>query len=452
MQDPEAAHLLDYLDRQAALLRDLDGDAELLVQAAALIERLEREPVLRGLLADLDAETDAAVEAWRMAEREMATRLARHAMNFEAVLSGAGKYEAERVRGVAQRASEPPDLPFDPRAAWPRTEIDEAFTALERVRIDRTVARPEDRNFAVAGESFVRTQRERNHRRRAMAMRIRTEPAFALLRLRDVIRVMNPPLEPPEAPRVEPRYPRALGVGGVFDRYVFGEADPHDAADASIVSDIATIARDDLERLLVDLRRRIGAGASRLTIIRRFQTWAQWYARDRLRHVVEVARQREGPAQVERALTEELARFLFEQGLDPLWRPRFGRLEPDLLDPSEFGRLFVEAKQYETAAEARHAAAQGVRQTLDTAGLLVGTAHRLEEAFVVLFAVGGPRVDLPALVRLEGLTIRLVVVDITPWRQAGSGRRQSPVVVREADLLEVLEQLSPVDAEQGETA
>ena len=59
-----------------------------------------------------------------------------------------------------------------------------------------------------------------------------------------------------------------------------------------------------------------------------------------------------------------MARWPFEEGLDPLWRPLLGRVEPDLLDPSERGRLFVEAKRSNDGPGVRPATAQGVRRPL----------------------------------------------------------------------------------------
>ena len=168
----------------------------------------------------------------------------------------------------------------------------------------------------------------------------------------------------------------------------------------SLVDDRVKELRVGLMRLANELHRRIGTTRSRRALIARFKQRAEWHDARRLR---DVANDPNGdlPGGPEDRLTEELARFLFDQGLNPLTKPLVGGLQPDLLDPSIRPGFYVEAKQYNSSA--RQAIIKSLAQVLDTVGRLQSEAYGITEAFCVVFRRNGPRYLLPEFVQAEGL-------------------------------------------------
>lgn len=436
----DADHAIDLLAREHDLLSA--DDSELLLQIAPLLARLEREAPIRDALADLDGDSDALVAEYR----------ANEAASIQALLRSAEEWEARHpaVRGAANEARiellktpRRSDLPFDPRGTW-TTPADRAISLLARAASELEQQGGKAwLDFIPASNRFREAAATHAYQRRRLQVRMEAEAPFALARLRQTARIVNPP---PDRYTDESRYPVALALEGVIDRWVFGDRPTQTArADQTEVEKLARQARRDAGRLLAELGTRLGRTKSRLAVLRRFQTYAQWYARDELRAAVTEAQRGGKRGEVEKILTERLARFLFEHGLDPLWRPLLGRLEPDLLDPSTTGRLYVEAKQASGGAAVKRAATQGVRQAMDTASQLVGTSYRLDEAFVVIFVRDSPRVDVPAALRVASLTVRLLVIDLNDWTEVGSRRTDKPVVIVEEDLLHGIAGAPPAD-------
>ena len=146
--------------------------------------------------------------------------------------------------------------------------------------------------------------------------------------------------------------------------------------------------RADTRRVYEEVRRRLGAERSIRQVFNRYKQRCEWYEGDKLRSIAKTGR---GTA--EDRLTETLALYLFEHGLNPLVRPLVGQLVSDLLSPGTRFSFYVEAKQY--AANKRSYLHQGARQVWDMLGQLRGTPFEVREAFYVVFRLSGPRYDLP---------------------------------------------------------
>jgi hypothetical protein len=433
----ELAGHLDLLDRQAEFLRRVTDDREFLVAVPTLLVQLYGDVVVRDVLTQLDADGSAAIEDYKKVAGSVGADLRRLAEDFASrTPSHESEIDKARVAIERLRALEDHSLPLDPTQPF-ELPLDAPLQALEQVRL----ATAQDVRFRATADRLVPIYEQHNHAKRTLTLRAWTEAAFSLVRLRSVADLINPKSS---APTSRGDYPRAIGLGGVIDRYVFGPQQENIVrADAAQVASLADRARVDAERLLLEVRRRLTVRQSRLVVVRRFQTWAQWYSRDDLRAVIEHSGKSKKRRQIEDDLTRELARFLFTEGLDPLSQPLLNRVKPDLLDSSERGRLYVEAKWAESSAEALEGLAQGVRQTLDTAILLVGTVHRLDEAFVVLFLGGGQRVDAPASIAFAELTVRIAIVDLAPWETIASRRKKSPLILADDEIVSRVENLPP---------
>lgn len=408
-----------WIDRQEAFCESL-GDRGFLTHLSPTLELLDRPGPVADILAELRDEERRDTEAFNAAQRAALRSAERWAERLESAAPAArGGFEAIRAdirtagiteQGIGPNATLEPTTPA--RRCINRLDS-AACSAVDAGQISADLV---DR---LRGDMYPLTHAERAH-----ALRVQTSAAFALERLESIAAHINPPDH--EAYN-RGQYPRALGVGGIFDRLVF---EGEETVDSDVVARLITMTRADLRRLLLELRRRLDLTRSRLATVRRFSTWASWYGRDELRRVVD-----ENPGQAEELLTKRLASFLFDHGHTPLSKPLVGRVEPDLLDASTLQPLYVEAKQYADPQQALTKVAQGLRQAADTASLLVGTELSLEEAFVVVFVRGGPRLDVPEAVRIANLTVHVVVVDVVEWERVGSRRRENPISVTTDELI-----------------
>jgi hypothetical protein len=184
-----------------------------------------------------------------------------------------------------------------------------------------------------------------------------------------------------------------------------------------------------IERVQLDLQARLARGRSRRAIVRRYAARCETFDRLRLLQVIKATK---ASQKVEEALTLDFARYLFDMGFNPLVDPKIAGLRPDLLDPSQGTGFYVEAKQYTTASAS--AFSKYVSQVFDTWGRLRNT-YDLPEAFLLVFRLGGRKVDLPEVVKSCGRSLNLHLVDLAPAAKTGSRAKQAPLVLTEADLL-----------------
>jgi hypothetical protein len=171
--------------------------------------------------------------------------------------------------------------------------------------------------------------------------------------------------------------------------------------------------RDDTKRVFEDVRTRIGAERSLLALFERYRQRCVWYEADQLRAIAE-----SGPGKPEDRLTETLAKYLFDHGLNPLTRPLVGRVSPDLLGTGSKFSFYVEAKQYDKAAGPY--LLKGMNQVWDMLDDLRGKNIDVSEAFYVIYRRGGPRYSFEPRVQHRDRVVHILVVDIAPTQQRGS--------------------------------
>lgn len=185
------------------------------------------------------------------------------------------------------------------------------------------------------------------------------------------------------------------------------------------------------ERVHQGLRLRIGTTRSLLAIFERFKVRCEWHDRRRLRDLAQGATVAAGTdtrrrSNVENTLTEELARYLFDQGLNPITEVPTAGLRPDVLGES----LYVEAKQYSDGNPKAYLM-RGIHQMHETIGRLWGSNCQVREAFYVVFRLGGVLVQMPEAVRRERWTIYPRVIDLAPAEVSGSRAQQSVDITEE---------------------
>jgi hypothetical protein len=220
-----------------------------------------------------------------------------------------------------------------------------------------------------------------------------------------------------------------FGVGGLVREYVYERGRRREPKS---VAEIESSVRQDVERFHEEVRRRLGLRRSLWVIVDRYKMRAEWHDAAVLR---ELAAAHKG--QVELALTANFARYLHDQGLNPLTKIRTGGLEPDVLAPFADSRIrwtfYAEAKQYSKPCVAY--LRNGIREVADHLNTLRGGPFEVREAFYVVFRLDGPLYHLPEKLPLGDVTMHPILIDIGETRARGSRAKFTPVTLTEADLL-----------------
>ena len=277
-------------------------------------------------------------------------------------------------------------------------------------------------------------QQRWDHASRWLRLEMRVSAGLAFLRLDAIPLALNPDpivrqVGEDQRAHLERLLIRNISTEGhLFSAVHTGGLSP---AHESFVRDRVDELRAGLKLLSTELHRRIGTTRSRQALISRFKQRAEWHDAERLRAVAD---QRELGGHPEDRLTAELARFLFDQGLNPLTKPLVAGLEPDLLDPAVTPAFYVEAKQY--VRSDRSGIVRALRQVLDTVGRLRSDTLPITEAFCVVFRRGGPRYLLPELFQAEGYRVFFTLVDIAPARVSGRRQQHPPSQITLEDLAE----------------
>jgi hypothetical protein len=267
----------------------------------------------------------------------------------------------------------------------------------------------------------VRLAQETNHARFLLAAN--AHGGVALLRLERVVEVLHGI----ERPDYELQPALAIDASRQIDLLrasVFGTLTASGSQSVDYV--VSELARAS-EQLELDLQRRVDTVLSRLALVERYRARAEWHDRERLAALANTPKLAEG------LLQHDFARYLFDQGLDPLTELRVGVLRADIVALGS-QTFFVEAKRQTGKRPPEKVLAAAFRQTVDTATRLYADM-RPHEAFVVIFRIGGLRLSLPSQpVELEGLRVYVRLIDLTPADLSGSQNPDNPRRVSLEDL------------------
>lgn len=281
-----------------------------------------------------------------------------------------------------------------------------------------------------ARERCVAAQRQKRYLERNAQLLNETMPGVALLRIRRLAAKVNP----------RPPHLRGAAIGTNSGRressYLYDDAFAGRLYNIESAR-LRELEEDDVNRtageLEVDLRVvthelqiRVIIGRSRLALMRRYAARCQAFNAAALR---ELARNSKG--KVEDRLALDFAMYLFDQGLSPILNPTIGGLRPDLVQIDGQNLMYVEAKQY-GGTNAKRTVVNAYKQVWSTWERL-DTAHRVNEAFLVVFRVSGPLGVLPQRVRYRDRTLHSLLVDIS--EEGGSKERRRPFTILEADVV-----------------
>jgi hypothetical protein len=437
--------LLAVVQEQYRLVEGAGDDPDhLFPRTWDLIRRLRQDPRTNAVLGELLAESVVAEKSLRAAyvehleqAREILLKLRK---DFPELFEGPEPTE-ELARLLDYRKIDRLlGQTGDPQAYLLPSEL----TAYHAVRIVQTYL---ERAGVVGTGSPRSDELEALRRSDQLARRLwrveTLEPAFAYA---DLSRRLAP---------LDPQWARAAPVGPI-PRELEELVPPAQAvaawADGTLPDNRS--AREELRETVVrvknaaslvhaEVRARLGSARSKLTLFERFKTRCEMYDRERLMELADKAkplahakatkkkpRRAPGP---ENRLSEELALFLFDQGLDPLIRPPIGNVEPDILDPKE--RVYVEAKQYDS--DARDEIRTAARQAWEMMARLTSSGYRVREAFLPVFRRGGPVYQLPLdpIRNVQGFVLFPMLIDLAPTEEGARVSRRKPISIPASELM-----------------
>ncbi len=431
--------LIDELDREAADVRSLGVDAPRIVRAVGpLLNRLGEDPRAVALLDELHVEGRALIASLVDEEARFVARAKTIADGippepFDLVAGDERGGPMRTLASVAHLIAKDTEI----RDALPAGDVEDPSKATElllALRVRLAAATNETTKLALESEVNA-LQREHKIFWQKISLALLDHAGIAALRFPHVLRQMTPSAivgtndwaEEQREIYAEPEtifsVAHGLPVGGaVFDN------DPH----PSHVMFMARQLSADMTKVLAEMRRRAQKGHSRLALLRRYKTLCEWYARDDVRKLSEIA---DGAARPEDRLVEHLARFLFEHGLNPLSTPLTGRVRADLVDTSQPRfTLYIEAKQHEDAADAKVQTRKGLRQIADTANVLDPLG--VKEAFLVVFRRRGELISfVPDTLNVGRLQVHVLAVDVAPWDEVGSRESRNPRTIDPRTLI-----------------
>lgn len=408
--------LVDVVDRSWAALEKRAG-VSFVWSCFPFKEHLSRDTRTAQILEDLRCENGTSLN----------DLVAAIAAARAALLAIFGEFEGKHPRLVPVSHNEhEPDLTgatirrsLQPRQ--PDPDDDEWIIARENeddrvLHIARAVR--EMINKADAHDLRVRVdiiEQQIQYARRKYRIHVQTTAGAALARIERDLADLHPAVNDPSSNDNLARLCRVNNrpLGRIYNILFENEPIPGHGRPAQEVDAAIESLRSDMYRLYEETRRRLGAERSLLSLVLRYRQKCQWYDAERLRQIAS-----DGSGTSEDRLSETLATYLFDHGLNPLTRPLVGRISPDILDANDRFSFYVEAKQY--TASAPGYLLRGMQQVWDMLDQLHGTGYDVQEAFYVIYRRGGPRYSFPPRVSHKGRVVHVVMVDIAETRERGS--------------------------------
>jgi hypothetical protein len=441
----DSGYVRELLDDQLAFLL-AQQDAPAVVAVPGLLQALRRDPHLSIHLDDLRGEAD---------------RLGRDYRDREYDGGNAGKMVQLAYEELGDKLAPGPALQslLAHDAAFKRllTDFDHPFTlplpstsdeALGRVSVLlRCLERYSEQTTApilqiesTGHQDLVRRNAELQREAR---IRTRTEPSVALLRLEAIENLLiercpYADSSPPAGGETSHPALRVEAVDSVRKQLRIAVNEGRLGTGQGALQPVVEDLHRSAQLLVLDLRRRLHTARSRVGVVLRFKARCEWHDRERLRTLADDARDR--GRKPEHVLRDELNRYLFDQGLNPLAEAVLGTSSrADVFDPSLLPSFYVEAKQYQERAGVEGELRSAFRQALDTVGNVRGSGYALDEAFIVLFRRGGPRVVLPVEpFSAEGLRWHFVLINIAEASKDASQNRETPVEYSADELRAIL--------------
>ena len=200
--------------------------------------------------------------------------------------------------------------------------------------------------------------------------------------------------------------------------------------------DNATFAllREKARRVYEGIHQEIGATRLRSQLLDRYATRCKLYQRDFLRRLLtEEKASRSKRENNEHRVTQDLALYLYDQGVTTTYQLPIANRELDLIDLDSKNPMVIEVKAYKSGKD-KLRLRDGVHQLYDYLDFLDSHLH-LTDGYYVYFRIGGPIIrfeDDP--VRLGKFTIYPKLIDLAESKETGSKSKEPIFITR--DLIE----------------
>lgn len=176
--------------------------------------------------------------------------------------------------------------------------------------------------------------------------------------------------------------------------------------------DIST-CRIHLLRVYERIRADLGTHLAHYELIQRYKARCMVYDRERV-----TARANATEGNQEDVLTQDLALYLFDNGVSTYYRTMQGVHEYDLIAPT----IAVEAKIYRDNKQ-RSYLKKGILQFHAYANSLETDTDKVRELYYVVFRLGGPLYDWPEKIEMNRWTIYPILIDLGLSQDSGSRQR-----------------------------
>jgi hypothetical protein len=168
-----------------------------------------------------------------------------------------------------------------------------------------------------------------------------------------------------------------------------------------------------LQLLKADVQWRLNTKVSREWVIRRYVDRSQRLRAEELRQLI---KRHKKP---EETLAAEAAGYLFDQGLDVWTEVTLGAQRLDLAGKPGPGTFVIEAKIYRTPSKGRDAVRTGLNQLWSYVTTMEPTLSTVE-GFLLVYRLGGRKLDLPPWVVKAGRRFAIVQVELGKAKDTGS--------------------------------
>lgn len=408
--------LVELLDRQFAYLQDLSGTLQL-IRVGRVLGFLYQDARTAAVLKEMRLESERILEIHHRRDVRAREGLKK---SWDARVAVPAFFDDVSTFGLRIAAALENLEPFDLGYDEPHARHIETLGLIDALiaTCGPTNDRPDRASFVA---QLKRSRVHLEHRGQRLRSANKGLPWAAFLRLCDATTLHNPApprgADPDEwAVFEENRRLADFLMQAEEDGLTPMEVDP---------SALAESVRSDARLLHEELRFRLGLVRSNVTLVQRYAHRCGSFDARRLRRACD-----ENSGSAERLLTLDLARYLFDAGLNPIIDATIGGLKPDLVHVQKGTLFYVEAKQYADDYPGSMLR-KAYRQVWGTWAHLRKT-HSVPEAFLVVFRRAGPWVDLPDVIHHEGLRLYSVVVDIS--EEGGSAEKRSPISLTAQEL------------------
>jgi len=187
--------------------------------------------------------------------------------------------------------------------------------------------------------------------------------------------------------------------------------------------------KEGITRIYEYLRVEIGLKLLPSQLIHRYKLRSQWYNKEYL-WSLNGSDKKGKKKRTEHILTQDLAKYLFDQGITVFYRLKAGQHEFDLLEDAK-SPIFVEVKICKDSGS-KNRLIQGIAE-LHAYLNNVKSLRRIKNAYYVIFRLAGPIYEFPEMIPTNQFSIYPILIDIGESKVSGS-RQPKPIIIKREEI------------------